>query len=281
MPESRPGIRERFADIEPLRGAELVRKLPGGPASDSWLLKLAGRQLVARIDKPAARALKLDRQAEVEVLKSVSAAGIGPELVWADPQQGVLVCSYIEGDAWRREDTRNPALLRELASTLKRLHGLAVTGPEFEPEAAAQNYAEALGTVRAKHMAEQAGHLAIDLRGESGRSALCHNDLVHSNIIHHGPVRLIDWEYAAVGDPFFDLAVVVQHHQLGTKLTKIFLRAYFGSLLPEHLEKLRAYCMLYDQLAGLWYLSMAGNSGLAPNFDDELKRVMARLEQEG
>ena len=25
---------------------------------------------------------------------------------------------------------------------------------------------------------------------------------------------LIDWEYAGIGDPFFDLAVVVQHHRV-------------------------------------------------------------------
>jgi aminoglycoside phosphotransferase (APT) family kinase protein len=269
----------RFSAVEALRGAELIRHLPGGPASSSFLLQADGHRLVARIDKPAARTLKLDRQSEIEVLQAVSAAGIGPELVWADAQQGLLVCTYLEGSACSREQIRDPVLLRDLASTLRRLHKLPPAGPEFEPEAALRNYAGKLATPAANRMADRACMLLDQLKEESGPRALCHNDLVHSNIIRHQPIRLIDWEYAAVGDPFFDLAVVVRHHDLNTTLTSGFLQAYFGSLLPEQLEKLELYGVLYDHLSSLWYLSMDDGSGLAPDLDEELQRVMARLKQ--
>jgi thiamine kinase len=276
--DSWPDIMSRFSAVEALRGVELIRHLPGGPASSSFLLQADEHRLVARIDKPAARALKLDRQSEIEVLQAVSAAGIGPELVWADAQQGLLVCTYLEGSACSREDIRDPVLLRDLASTLRRLHSLLPAGPEFELEAAVRLYAGNLATPIARQMADSACMLLTRLQQEPGPRALCHNDLVHSNIIHHQPIRLIDWEYAAVGDPFFDLAVVVRHHELNATLSNGFLRAYFGSLLPEQLEKLELYGVLYDHLAGLWYLSMDGGAGLAPGFDEELQRVMARLD---
>jgi len=281
MSVSANSIRSLIASIEPLKGAEFVGELGGGPASDSWLLEVSGKKFVLRLDKPAARSLGLDRQAEIKVLQAVSAADIGPEPVWADRARGIMVCTYIEGETWSIEDAGNPALLRELALTLKKLHALPALGRQFEPAAAARRYASDIGTAAARRMAERAGKLAASLQAEINHPALCHNDLVHTNIIHHGPVYLIDWEYAAVGDPFFDLAVVVRHHQLSAALTEVFLQAYFGVLRPAQLEKLEAFCSLYDYLAGLWYLSMAGESGPASPIRHELNRVMARLDESG
>ena len=268
-----------FSEVEELRGAEMIRELPGGPASSSFLLAVDGQRLVARVDRPAAQVLKLDRQSEIKVLQTVSTAGIGPKPVWADPQQGLLVCTYIEGSACSHEQLTDPELLQELASTIRRLHSLPTAGPEFKPKSAVRNYAEKLATPTAQRLADRAGTLLTQLRQESGPRVLCHNDLVHSNIINNQPMRLIDWEYAAVGNPFFDLAVVVRHHELSASLTKGFLQAYFGGLLPEQLEKLELYGMLYDHLAGLWYLSMEDSFGLTPRFDQELQRVLTRLSQ--
>lgn len=268
----------RFSGVEAMRGAELIRALPGGPASSSFLLEVNGRRLVARIDTPAARELKLNRQSELEVLQAVSGTGIGPELVWANPGHGLLVCTYIEGPAADREEIGNPELLRGLASTLKRLHELPPCGPEFKPEQAARQYAESSGTLAAMQLADRVCQLAEELREGSTERALCHNDLVHSNIIKGPPVRLIDWEYAAVGDPFFDLAVVIQHHQLSTAQRDVFLQAYFRCPSPEKLVKLEDYCRLYDYLSCLWYQSMIKSFRSMPGFDSELRRIMARLD---
>jgi len=279
MSESEARIQAALAGIEVLEDACLIRKLAGGPASDSWLLEAGGQRLVARIDKAAAESLGLDRQAESEILQTVSAAGIAPQPVWSDPGRGLQVCAWIEGESWSMQDTHNPALLQELALTLAKLHELPALGRRFDPGAAAQRYANQIGTPEAGKMADHARALAVKLGAETTRPALCHNDLVHSNIVNHGPVYLIDWEYAAVGDAYFDLAVVVRHHQLSPALSKIFLQAYFENPGPAQFEKLAAFCSLYDYLAGLWYLAMARESGANPAIETELRRVMARLAQ--
>jgi thiamine kinase len=271
-------LRPILDGIDALEGANPVRKLAGGPASDSWLLEAGSRRFVVRIDKAAAGTLGLDRQAEPEILKSVSSAGIAPRLIWSDPGRGIQVCSYIEGEAWTMEDTHKPERLRELARTLRKLHELPAVGPQFDPEAAAHRYASQIGAAAAGRIAGRAGRLAAKLKAETTRPALCHNDLVHSNIVHDGPVYLIDWEYAAVGDACFDLAVVVRHHQLSQALTEVFMRAYFGDPRPAEYEKLASFCALYDYLAGLWYLVMAEQPGSSPSIAEELSRVMARLD---
>jgi thiamine kinase-like enzyme len=138
-------------------------------------------------------------------------------------------------------------------------------------------YAREAGTDSASRIAEQAAKLAERLLSETRRPALCHNDLVHSNIIGGETVRLIDWEYSAVGDPYFDLATVVRHHQLHADRVENFLNAYFEAPGKEHFSRLEAFCHLYDRLAALWYLSVVNQPGHDVLYDEELIRVMARL----
>lgn len=279
VPDPGPDQKAVLDGIELTRGAAILGKLAGGPASDSWLLRAGDKQFVARFDKPIARLLGLDRCAELEVLHTVSASGIGPEIIFADPEQGILLTSYIPGDAWSSEDIHDPARLKALARALGRLHALPPRGPVFAPGKMALEYARLAGTTSALCLAEQAGTLAKKLFSETRHPALCHNDLVHSNIVGRETVRLIDWEYAAVGDPYFDLAIVVQHHQLKANQLELFLGAYLETPEQRHFSRLEAFCRLYDQLAALWYLSVVSQPGHDPQYDEELNRVMARLPQ--
>ena len=169
--------------IELLRGADILEQLAGGPASDSWLLTAGDERFVARLDKPLAKLLGLDRRAGLEVLQTVSAAGIGPRTVWADPDKGVLVTSYISGNAWSPQDVHDPVRLGKLAATLGQLHSLPPRVPVFAPGKMALAYATEAVTHSASRLAEQATKLAESLLSEIRRPALCHNDLVHSNTI--------------------------------------------------------------------------------------------------
>ena len=277
VPEPTPDQKTLLEGVEQLRGADIFEKLPSGPASNSWLLTSGDEKFVARFDKPLAKLLGLDRHAELEVLHTVSAAGIGPQIIWADPDKGVLVTSYIPGNAWSPRDISDPVRLGKLARTLRQLHSLPPRGPVFAPGKMALAYAREAGSQCASRIAEQATKLSEKLLSETRRPALCHNDLVHSNIIGGEIVRLIDWEYSAVGDPYFDLAIVVQHHQLKADRIENFLGTYFGTPGKKHFSRLEAFCRLYDQLAALWYLSVKNQPGHDALYEEELKQVLARL----
>ena len=42
----------------------------------------------------------------------------------------------------------------------------------------------------------------------------CHNDLLNANFIDDGRrIRIVDWEYAGMGDPFFDLGNFSINHE--------------------------------------------------------------------
>ena len=104
-------------------------------------------------------------------------------------------------------------------------------------------------------LSDRAGEILGRAPDTESVNALCHNDLVAENILRvpgRGLV-LIDWEYAGIGDPYFDLAVVVRHHGLGDALTQRFLAVYLGRA-PDQPEQARlaTQCDFYGCLLALW-----------------------------
>ena len=255
-------VPEVLASIPVLSGPKVLHALAGGPLSDSWLIEDAGRRLVLRIDQPLARALSLNRLAELAVLDTVAPAGLGPAAVWAQPSAGLLLTSYIAGDTWRLAHVRQPACLLQLANTLRSVYALPTAGlVAFDPGLAACNYARVVGTTAARQLAEQASRLGRQLFAQQHDPVLCHNDLAHTNLVGFRPVRLIDWEYAAIGDPLFDLAVLVRYHTLAENVAMDFVRATLGTLNRQTQERFSAQCELYDLLAGLWYRATRRTGG--------------------
>jgi thiamine kinase len=181
-------------------------------------------------------------------------------VIWANPAEGVLVTRYLPGPAWTEIDIHDTQNLQSLAALLRRLHDLPAQGQEFDPSAAANNYARIIDTQESASLASKTNKLAAELHAEQFQSSLCHNDLVHMNIVGMDPVRLIDWEYAALGDPLFDLAVVVRHHNLCASVAAGFLQAWLPAHGKSTAERFQAFCLLYDMLSELWYQATRAES---------------------
>ena len=55
----------------------------------------------------------------------------------------------------------------------------------------------------------------------------CHNDLLAANFIAvPGGIRIVDWEYAGMGDRYFDLANFAVNNELDGDGEEAFLAAY-------------------------------------------------------
>jgi len=235
--------------------ATIESRLDGGLASRSYRVKRNGGLFVLRIDKPEAARLGLNRAAEHAVIRAVAGAGLGPGAVYCEPDAGVLLRPFIPGRPWTRDDLLQPENLVRLADRLRRLHDVPFAGSRFDPVSAAMRYAEQLGSDQARAHLQRLRNIHASV--EPVEPVLCHNDLVCRNILEAGGPVLIDWEFAAPGDPLFDLAVVVQHHDLGNDLAGAFLQAYLGRP-PRTGEQARfgAQCALYRELLDLWNLRM-------------------------
>lgn len=246
-----------LATLPGMAGGRVMRRLADGPTNASYLVEHAGERFVLRLDKAETRALGLDRHNERTVCAAVAAAGLGPAYRHFDPAAGVCLRPFVTGRCLQRADLADLAVLRRLAAALRRLHGLEAVGAAFTPLAAARRYAEQLGTPAAAALADRAAEWHTGLSRDAAHFALCHNDLVCENVLltQSQGLLLIDWEYAGIGDPYFDLAVVVRHHDLGRELTEHFLEAYLQRPpANREIERLSRQCAFYGCLLELWNL---------------------------
>lgn len=232
-------------------GASVIKQLSDGPTNASFEVEQGGDCFVLRIDKPAVAEYGLDRVAELEVIEALADAGLGEGAVYYDAGCGISLRSFIPGHSWTKGDLKNPANLERLANLLQQVHRLQPVGRFFDPVASAARYAEQLGTDEALEIFREIKLGFSSL--QSDELALCHNDLVSGNILESGRLILIDWEWAGVGDPFFDLAVVVQHHGLDAELSRMFLAAYLEKEPSvAEVERLDRQCRFYQLLLRLW-----------------------------
>lgn len=249
-------LKQALIRVPGLAADSVVRRLSDGPTNSSWLVKRVDQLCVLRLDKPLAVELGLDREAEHDIAETASLAHIGAQPLFFDAENGVSLREYLPGRIWQENDLHNPDKLQLLASRLRDLHALPPAGSHYKPGRAARRYALQLDTQKARDLADKANLLLAVLHEQLSRECLCHNDLVASNILECSDgLKLIDWEYAGLGDPWFDLALVIEHHHLNDALQSGFIRAYLQrEPRASEFSRLLGWRKFYSVLLSLWRL---------------------------
>jgi thiamine kinase len=236
-------------DIEPIKH---------GLTNRSWLVTTDGERSVVRISDASAEELQIDRNSEAVVLQLVARAGIGPEVLRLDPERGILVTRYL-GATWSERDAHSNENIDRLAALLRRLHALEVPDGVRTVDLATtvHGYLRTLDDrglrsgLTLPALRECADKAALQLRKGSA-ACLCHNDVHHLNVIDGDSLRLIDWEYAGVGEPLFDLASLCVYHRYRRSQRERLLSAYAASSESVSWHRLELACWLFDYIRDLW-----------------------------
>jgi thiamine kinase len=235
-------------------------RLKNGLTNESWLVRGVQDAVVVRLSNRETDALQINRLSESQVLRVVANAGIGARVMLCAPDRHVLVTRYIDGRKWTSRDLRTVTNLQRIADALRALHALPIPQEvqQLDLLAAVRGYWNTLierglaplaGTPKER---ERAREYIASLAGDA-QSCLCHNDVHHLNVIDDGRLWLIDWEYAAIGDPYFDLASVCCYHALSDELRQALLRAYWGYYSNESFERLQRMCWVFNYIRDLWF----------------------------
>jgi thiamine kinase-like enzyme len=113
----------------------------------------------------------------------------------------------------------------------------------------------------------------------------CHDDLLNLNWLDEevpgdiGELRLLDWEYAGMGDIFFDLANFSHHHRLNEEQVQYFLREYFGEVTPKHYARLRLMWPMSELHEAMWGTTQTGISKLEEDFQGYADLWFGRVRQ--
>jgi len=235
-------------------------RIKNGLTNESWLVRGVQDAVVVRLSNRKVYALQINRISEAQVLHAVAAAGIGAPVLRCEPDRHVLVTRYVTGRGWTSRDVRTLANLQRIADLLKKLHALPVPAgvQTLDLMESVRGYWNTLlergltasaGTPKVRERArENIANLAADVE-----PCLCHNDVHHLNIIDAGQLRLVDWEYAGVGDPYFDLASVCCYHALSDDLRRALLRAYWGYYSSDSFNRLQRMCWVFNYIRDLWF----------------------------
>ncbi len=249
-----------------------ITPLRGGITNLNYRVTAAGDAYVVRIPGHDSSRLGIDRRRERACTAAAHESGVAPSVVAFFETDGVLVTRFIEGRAPAAEEMRQPAMVRRVAQTLRRYHAGPPFPGMFSPFRTVREYLAAVGPrgvpspERFDWMLEQAARLEAALGGQRA-SRPCHNDLLLGNFIDDGATLwVVDWEYAAMGDVFFDLGNFAAHHELPESLERALLAAYFGRADSGAIARLQLMKIVSDLREAMWAAVQVAISALEYDF---------------
>jgi thiamine kinase-like enzyme len=260
------------ARLWPGRDARL-EPLGGGITNRNFKIAVGGEAFVLRIGGKDTELLGIDRHAEHAASRIAADLGLAPEVVGFVEPEGYLVTRFVEGEVGRVD-------VEQLGRALARLHAGPAFPARFDSFRVVEVYrATALergvavpaAYERAKEVAD-----AIERRRTGVVPRPCHNDLLNANFIDDGSRSwIVDWEYAGMGDPFFDLGNFAVNHSLDEDGERRLLRAY-GSDDAAALALMR---FMSDFREAMWGVVQQAISELDFDFAEYAARHFDRLER--
>ena len=253
----------------PGRPAHVV-ELGGGITNRNFKVEVDGQLFVLRMGGAKTHLLGIDRAVEYAAGSRAFEVGIGPEVTAFVPAEGWLVARFIEGRPISMLEMREPKALDRVAAALRRFHEAASIPGRFDALAVVDDYrvkAEAHG-VTIPYEFGDARDIAEQIRLVRGPQPAvpCHNDLLNANFLDDGEVRIVDWEYAGMGDRFFDLANFSVNHEFEVDDDRRLLEAYFGTERDGDLASLRLMRFMSDFREAMWGVLQSGISDLDFDF---------------
>jgi thiamine kinase-like enzyme len=261
-----PEIGRRRVALTALSGGITNRNYLVTPADgdDRYVIRLGGNDT---------HLLGISREVEHAATVAAAGVGVGPEVIAFIRPEGYLVTRFIVGAPVSEEQVHERQTIERVVDSLRRIHGGPAIPGLFVPFRIVEAYL-ALATSRgvAVPTAWDAAHEAsrrIERALLSAPADLrpCHNDLLNANFLDDGErIRIVDWEYAGMGDPFFDLGNFSVNHDLTLDEDEVLLGAYDGIVEASLLARLELMRIISDFREAMWGVLQQAISTLDVDF---------------
>jgi thiamine kinase-like enzyme len=271
------------ARVWPGRSAQ-VEALGGGITNHNFKVDVDGEAFVLRVGGKDTDLLGIDRFAEHGASRVAAALGIGPAVAAFVEPEGYLVTRFIAGEPIPPAKMRQSETIARAARTLRQIHDGPPIPGRFDSFRVVEAYcvtATAHG-VRIPDAYQPAKKIADEIESKRGRQTLapCHNDLLNANFIDDGErIRIVDWEYAGMGDRFFDLANFSINHEFGEEENEAFLASYLDEVDEPDRAALILMRFMSDFREAMWGVVQQGISELEFDFAGYANEHFARLER--
>jgi thiamine kinase-like enzyme len=281
---ARPALEARFGEA---RGEPEV--LGGGITNHNVRVRLGGRDCVVRLAGRDTALLGIDRECERLATAAAAATGIGPEVLGFLEDPECLVTGFIPGRLLAQGDLTRPDALAEVAVALSTVHEGPALPCAFSPFAVIDAYRETAAARGAPvpggfgdlREGARAVERAIDPGHPEHAPVPCHNDLLAANFLHDGErLRILDWEYAGMGNRYFDLGNLSVNNAFSEAGDEWLLECYWGEAPTRHrFAAVRLMRIVSDFREAMWGVLQGAISELEFDFaayaEEHLERVKA------
>jgi thiamine kinase-like enzyme len=261
-----------------------VELLGGGITNHNLKVEVDGELFVLRVAGKDTELLGIDRRVELAATETAAALGIGPEVVAFVEPEGWLVTRFVAGGTPPLTRMREPDMLARVAQALRAFHGGPAIPGTFDSFRVVDDYRrialERGGEIPVAFARVHEVAQRIERLRRGAEAVPCHNDLLNANFLDDGEhLRIVDWEYAGMGDRFFDLANFAINHELDSAQSELLLDAYVGEARASDAQALELMRFMSDFREAMWGVVQSAVSELDFDFDSYAAEHFARLER--
>jgi len=246
--------------IVPGTGVISIQSLTSGPTSETYRVQRDGVTYALKAAAANRADFGMDMAWEARVLERAGSAGLAPQLVYCELERAVL-SRWVVGRSWSPLEVQRAANITKIAELLRRVHALSVPLPArvVSPKSWIQVYGAGL-TRHTRDADDGALRTAAESRLQQlaelppAAGVVCHSDLHTMNLIQvDESLTLLDWEYAHVSDPLWDLAGWAANNDFAPAIQRELLLNYLGvAPTPAQWQRMRLLMWLYDYVCLLW-----------------------------
>jgi len=254
----------------------LIRIFSSGLNHKTFLIESASRPLVLKI-------FEQPNPGEISAQKWASEHKMAAKILYHDDACSYVLMEYLHSENFEHVRKGDSHLIA-LARNLKKLHAFDTAniehaGSQFDVlEYCDQYLVKATAATLELH---QTVLPALDaFCADDSKPCYCHNDLVPDNcLVNKAGARFIDWEYAQVNNPWYDIGSIISYLKLKPEEIRLFLQHYKDGLptQPDH-SIFFASQMTVLWLDMTWHLNKFGEAYWA-KLKDKKEQLLALQSQ--
>jgi thiamine kinase-like enzyme len=228
---------EAVRRVAPSASVKSIERLSPGYMHTTLMVTLDSGRVVVKVlnEEHASAGLTMPIEQLVAANRRVGEVDLGPRVLDFDPAGPTLVLSALDGHPLGPKNVRKRETLVELASVLRRLHRLSALKLRLDPFTWLNRYsrlASSAGDPPPKEFRDAIDELydfAPFLQRRPQPLVTCHNDLLAANLIATPDgLRLVDFDFAGMNEPAFDLGDLTQENELTVDEIDLLATSYLG-----------------------------------------------------
>lgn len=260
-----------------------ISVLGGGITNSNYRIDTGEESFVLRIAGADTELLGITREHEYAANLAAGKLGIAPEVIYMIRPEGYLVTRFISARPFPPEEITQSDNILRVMELVRTIHSMPKIPGTFSVFRTVEEYGKTARRYKVEFpekfdwLMERTREAEAALKSDAETLRPCHNDLLNANFLIGDRVYILDWEYAGMGDIFFDLANFSDHHELSDAQDRWLLECYFGKVTDKQIAHLKIMKVLSDLREAMWALVQIGISDLDFDYRGYGNKFFARV----